>query len=142
MPVSVANSSDDKYSHLTEEDRGKVRKVCDDAMQWLDTQNAGQEKLPLTSDPVLTSFMIYDELRKVQAVSNPVVNKKKPPPPKPAATEGKEKTEGDKEETKPKSDKKEDEMDVDAEKEKGQEEETAEDKEKEKEGVEMETDLD
>lgn len=80
--LATINSTDDAYSHLTEEERSKVRTACDNASTWLDTQNKAQEKLPSASDPVLTAQMIHEELRKLQLVANPVVNKKKPPPPK------------------------------------------------------------
>lgn len=89
--LAVVNSTDEKYDHLTDEERGKVRTACDEALKWLDSQSAGQEKLPQTSDPVLTSGMIYEELRKVQNVSNPIVSKKKPPPPKPKEEKKEEK---------------------------------------------------
>jgi len=96
--LAVVNSSDEKYEHLTDEDREKVRKACEETSQWLDQQSAGQEKLPQTSDPVLTSGMINEEVKKVQRICLPVVNKKKPPPPKPK--EQKKPEEGQKEESK------------------------------------------
>jgi len=89
--LQVVNSSDEKYSHLSDEEREKVRSACKEATSWLDKQSAGQEKLPQASDPVLTSGMILAELQKLRSVSLPVVTKKKPPPPKPKAEEKKEK---------------------------------------------------
>lgn len=61
-----------------------MRTACQQAQEWLSTQQEKQGALPLHADPVLTSAMINDKLSAVQIDCNPVVKKPKPKPPPPA----------------------------------------------------------
>lgn len=95
--LSLVNGSDEKYAHLTDEDRDEVRNCCNSAQQWLSDQQEKQQILPLSADPVLLVGDISNRWSEVDKKCKPIVNKKKPEPVKEETTktdEGATKEEG------------------------------------------------
>ncbi len=91
---------DEAHSHITEEERDKLRKETSATEDWLYDQIGKQGDLPLSVDPVLTVEQINYKRTQLFNVSNPIMTKPKPKPvetkkeePKPAETkEGEAKT--------------------------------------------------
>jgi heat shock protein 4 len=79
--LGVVNSPDEKYAHIDEEEREKVRKSCAEAEQWLNEMNEKQKALNLYEDPVLLIADIEIKTNDVTFACKPIVNKKKPAPP-------------------------------------------------------------
>merc|ERR1711991_1003341 len=90
--LTIVNGSDEKYAHLSVEDRDEVRNCCNSAQQWLSDQQEKQQILPLSADPVLLVGDISKRWSEVDKKCKPIVNKKKPEPVK---EEEATKTEGD-----------------------------------------------
>ena len=84
-----ATSGDAKYSHIGEEDLGRVVKECDAALAWLEDKSKMQEATPKTDPPVLLCAEITKKRDVLLRVAEPIMNKPAPPPaaakPKPAA---------------------------------------------------------
>lgn len=100
--LDVIDSKEEKFDHINEEERQKVRDKIKETTDWLDLQSSGQDKLAKHEDPVLTSSMIKDQQETLQRVALPVVTKKRPPPPKvEAKKEEKMDVEGEKTEETP-----------------------------------------
>merc|ERR1712178_520721 len=78
--LGLVNGSDEKYAHLTDEDRDEVRNCCNSAQQWLSDQQEKQQILPLSADPVLLVGDISKRWSEVDNKCKPIVNKKKPEP--------------------------------------------------------------
>ena len=78
--LGLVNGSDEKYAHLTDEDRDEVRNCCNSAQQWLSDQQEKQQILPLSADPVLLVGDISKRWSEVDKKCKPIVNKKKPEP--------------------------------------------------------------
>merc|ERR1719333_315524 len=89
--LTIVNGSDEKYAHLSVEDRDEVRNCCNSAQQWLSDQQEKQQILPLSADPVLLVGDISKRWSEVDNKCKPIVNKKKPEPVK---EEEAKKTEG------------------------------------------------
>ena len=75
-----ANSSDEKYAHISDEEKSKVRAECDGAEKWLYDQIALQEDKQMHEDAVLTVAAVEERSNKVDYFCRPVMNKAKPPP--------------------------------------------------------------
>ena len=90
--ISFANSSDDKYAHITQEDRGKVRTVCDEAEAWVNDLLGKQGDVPLTADPAFKATDVATRQKALIATCKPI---KATPPPPPPASEPLEKEEED-----------------------------------------------
>jgi len=78
--LTIVNGSDEKYAHLSVEDRDEVRNCCNSAQQWLSDQQEKQQILPLSADPVLLVGDISKRWSEVDNKCKPIVNKKKPEP--------------------------------------------------------------
>merc|ERR1712054_675261 len=78
--LTIVNGSDEKYAHLSVEDRDEVRNCCNSAQQWLSDQQEKQQILPLSADPVLLVGDISNRWSEVDKKCKPIVNKKKPEP--------------------------------------------------------------
>ena len=90
--ISFANSSDDKYAHITQEDRGKVRTVCDEAEAWVNDLLGKQGDVPRTADPAFKAADVATRQKALIATCKPI---KATPPPPPPASEPLEKEEED-----------------------------------------------
>merc|ERR1711871_1792554 len=79
--VTNANTADqEKYDHLTDEQRSEVIKKCDETTAWLDAKKAEQANLPKSVDPVLTIASLKEQRDSVKSVCSPIVNTPKPKP--------------------------------------------------------------
>merc|ERR1719502_27429 len=88
--LRLVNGSEEKYAHLTDEDRDEVRNACHSAQQWLSDEQEKQMSLPSNVDPSLKIADISNRWSEVNKKCKPIVNKKKPEPKKeeePAKTE-------------------------------------------------------
>ena len=81
---------DDKYAHITEEERESVRKHATASEAWLFDMQEKQAELPKYVDPVLSIDAIAKQRNELFKTSNPVMTKRAPPPPTPAAPTGSE----------------------------------------------------
>jgi len=92
-------SQDEKYAHITEEDRKKVADRTNEVKEWFSKMEARQNALTKQDDPVLLSSTILTKKAELEQFAAPIINKPKPKPkeePKPAPKEeAKTKTEGD-----------------------------------------------
>lgn len=79
---SLALSNDEKYAHITEEERQKVKDACSAANSWLSAELAKLEASAKHVDPCITCKQMEAKARELSGVCAPVMNKKKPPPPK------------------------------------------------------------
>ena len=93
--ISFANSSDDKYAHITQEDRGKVRTVCDEAEAWVNDLLGKQGDVPRTADPAFKAADVATRQKALIATCKPIKATPPPPPPPPPAPEPLEKKEED-----------------------------------------------
>ena len=81
--VDGVNTKDqERYEHLTDEQRQQVRERCDAAQGWLAENLEAQKALPLSVDPVLTIKLCKEQRKEVISVCKPIVNTPKPKPPK------------------------------------------------------------
>merc|ERR1711959_476191 len=88
--LGFVNGSEEKYAHLTDEDRDEVRNACHSAQQWLSDEQEKQTSLPSNVDPSLKIADISNRWSEVNKKCKPIVNKKKLEPKKeeePAKTE-------------------------------------------------------
>jgi len=89
-----AQSSDEKYAHITPEERKKVSDECTASDQWLCAALSAQDKLSKADVPALTIAQLKQKKTALDQVVSPIMHKPKPAPPKP-------KEEPKKEEAKP-----------------------------------------
>lgn len=83
--LSIINSTEDKYSHLTAEDKSMVQAECTLTQGWLTEQRSAQDALLPSEDPAVTTSQVQSRGKTLYNVCNPVVTKPKPkPPPAPA----------------------------------------------------------
>ncbi|CAK4068484.1 unnamed protein product [Aphanomyces euteiches] len=76
----LANSTDEAYSHWTDEDCNKIRDAATSAESWLFDQLNAQANTPLTSAPVVTAAQIRHKLDVLRALALPIITKPKPLP--------------------------------------------------------------
>ncbi|KDN44571.1 putative heat shock protein Hsp88 [Tilletiaria anomala UBC 951] len=76
--MSAVNGGEEKYSHLTEEDKQKVIEKCATVESWLSNNLAKQAELPKNVNPKISSAEILKNKDEVQYVCGPIVNKPKP----------------------------------------------------------------
>jgi len=97
-------TTEEKYAHITEEERKKVAAECSSVDQWLATSLSKQESTPISDSPVITCDQIKQKRSSLEAFCNPIINKSKPKPPEPEKKEEPKKKEdaknGKKDETK------------------------------------------
>lgn len=84
----------DAYSHITEEERSKLRTEVTQTEEWMYDKISEQGNTPAHVDPVLTVDLINGKRNTLFSVSKPIMNKPKPKPadttPPPAPEEKKE----------------------------------------------------
>lgn len=73
-----ANTTDEKYAHIDEENRAKIRTECDTASEWVYSQYEKQAELPLYSDPVITSTAMEERKAQIERNCKYIMNKPKP----------------------------------------------------------------
>lgn len=75
-----ASSSDDKFAHVTDEERSKGHTKCDEASSWMYEMLDKQGSLSATEDPAFTVSQVNAMVKEVSYVINPIMNKPKPKP--------------------------------------------------------------
>ncbi|RUS21101.1 heat shock protein 70 family [Endogone sp. FLAS-F59071] len=75
-----ALSSEEKFAHISVDDKQQVVDRCDKARRWLDEQLAKQEKIPKTENPVVTAKDILKERESLVHFCSPLLSKPKPAP--------------------------------------------------------------
>jgi len=92
MCKTFASKYDDSNSHVTEEERDRLRKEVTAAETWMYDSITRQGETAASANPVLTCESISSRRTALFQVSNPIMTKPKPkpvvvePPPAPAAT--------------------------------------------------------
>jgi len=96
-----SSQSDDKYKHITDEERQRCHTKTDEISSWLYTMLDEQGVVPQCADPVLTVKEIHAKNKELGLVMSPIMHK---PPPKPKVEkkveEGSKKEEKKEDETK------------------------------------------
>lgn len=77
-----ANSNQEAYAHITDDEKNIVRNEANKATSWLMDHLDKQSGLSSYEDPVLKTADIRKRLEEVQSVVKPIMNKPKPTPPK------------------------------------------------------------
>lgn len=84
-----AKSTDEKFAHIPEEEREKVKVACAAATQWLSDVTAKQAALSRTQNPAFLVSDVSSQRDKLVSTCRPIMNKPKPKPkvetPPPAA---------------------------------------------------------
>ncbi|KAK0539321.1 adenyl-nucleotide exchange factor sse1 [Tilletia horrida] len=98
--MGQATGGDEKYSHITEEEKQKVIEQCALAEEWLQNGLAKQAELPKNVDPKITSAQMLKKKDDIHFVCSPIMNKRKPAgsgnqTPKPDANKEEAKPEGE-----------------------------------------------
>lgn len=96
--VDLFRAGDEQYNHLVPGDVDRVSKLIEEKTEWLNKSVASLEKTPKTTNPSTLICQFYSERDAFEAVSRPILNKKKPkvePPPSPPKDEKNTKKEGD-----------------------------------------------
>lgn len=78
--LGIVNGSDEKYDHLTDEERDTVRKACGEADTWLSNLQEKQMALAPSVDPILKIKDISNKWSETDKVCKPIVTRKKPAP--------------------------------------------------------------
>ena len=95
---TLANTTEKKYDHWTDDDKEVLRTAATDAESWLYDELPKQSELSATQDPILTSFAIRSKMQNARSAALPILNKPAPKveiPVEPVT----EAAEGDKKET-------------------------------------------
>merc|ERR1712063_129298 len=82
-----SSQSDEKFAHITDEERQKCRSKCDEVSSWMYDMLDKQGSLGQNVDPVVTAAEINSKSREVTDTCSPIMHK---PPPKPKKEEKKE----------------------------------------------------
>ena len=96
--MEMVQSGDEKYSHISEDDKQKVVEKCATIAKWLDDGLYKQSELPKNVDPKITSAEMLKKKDEVIYVCHPIMSKPKPRVETPAPASGTEtpKSEGEK----------------------------------------------
>jgi heat shock 70kDa protein 4 len=76
----IAVPSADEYAHIDQSEKNKVLKCVEQTSLWLKAEQAKQEKLSLSVDPVLTCAAIKSKRAEVNGVCGPIQKTPKPAP--------------------------------------------------------------
>lgn len=76
------NTKDEKYSHIDENERNKVKDFADNCDKWLMDKQKQQDKLNKWDNPALLCKEIDHQYRELLNQCNPIISKPKPAPPK------------------------------------------------------------
>jgi len=89
----LADSTDEKYSHIEADMRAKVKTICADTDKWLVSELSKQNSKKKEEDPSITCDQIKAKVESVRKEAGKIMNKAKPPPPKPEPKKEEPKTE-------------------------------------------------
>jgi hypothetical protein len=90
--VDAFRAGEEQYSHLVPGDVDRVAKLIAEKQEWLNKSVSELEKTAKTKNPSILVCQFYSERDAFEAISKPILNKKKPkvePPPSPAKEEDK-----------------------------------------------------
>jgi len=79
---AFAATTEEKYAHITQEQKNVVNEKCNQVDQWLCNELIKQERLPFNVNPCLTKAIIQAKCKELDSVCKPVLNTPKPVPPK------------------------------------------------------------
>jgi heat shock protein 4 len=88
------SQADERYSHITDEDRQKVRALTDSISSWMYDMLDKQGALGMNQDPVLTVAAIKTKSAELTMTCSPIMNKPMPKKPKEEAKKADPPTEG------------------------------------------------
>eukprot|EP00211_Chloroparvula_japonica_P005187 CAMPEP_0119128188 /NCGR_PEP_ID=MMETSP1310-20130426/6436_1 /TAXON_ID=464262 /ORGANISM="Genus nov. species nov., Strain RCC2339" /LENGTH=861 /DNA_ID=CAMNT_0007118499 /DNA_START=116 /DNA_END=2701 /DNA_ORIENTATION=- len=91
--VKLADTAEEKYAHIEEEDRAKVRARCQEVQAWLTEKTEAQAKREKYEDPVITVNDLGNKQKELYNYCNPIMSKPKPAP-KPEEKKEEEKKDG------------------------------------------------
>ncbi len=80
----LAQSKEEKFAHISEEDRKKVADECAKVDQWLVQALVQLDKQPKYDNPATTTHELKAKKDALEKLTNQTMNKAKPAPPKPA----------------------------------------------------------
>jgi heat shock 70kDa protein 4 len=80
MCKSFAANYDDAHSHITDEERDRIRKEVMSTESWLFDLINRQDSMPLSADPVLTTEVVSNKRSALFNATNPIMIKPKPKP--------------------------------------------------------------
>jgi len=83
----LAASTDEKYSHITPDERAQVTARCTEYETWAKESTEAIEKAPLTEDAPVKAADFDLKAKALVSFATPIMNKAKPPPPPPPAAE-------------------------------------------------------
>ena len=75
-------TTDEKYAHISAEDRAVVAGECNAALSWLQEKMTAQSALAKSDPPAVLTVDLEARLKTLHNVCDPVINKPAPPPPK------------------------------------------------------------
>jgi len=78
-----AQTTDEKYAHITIEQRLTITTKCNEVDQWIAAELTKQDLLALNVNPTLTKKMLIAKAKELDAVCKPIKNTPKPAPPAP-----------------------------------------------------------
>jgi len=87
-----SSSSDERYEHISDEERSKGHTKCDEASSWMYEMLDKQGSLTACDDPAFSVSQVNAMIKEVSYVVNPIMNKPKPKPktePKPSSEQEK-----------------------------------------------------
>ncbi|KAL9653656.1 hypothetical protein ABK040_009133 [Willaertia magna] len=74
----LSNMNSEQYSHITDEEKQKVKDKVEESVNWLNGQLEQQSKLAKHQDPVLTAIFLENRKKDLKKVCGPIVSKPKP----------------------------------------------------------------
>jgi len=86
---AFVNTKEEKYAHISEEQRQKVTDKINETEDWLNKMTTKQQELPKTADPVLLSSEISNKKEALTLFSNVIVNTPVPKKTEPKKEEAK-----------------------------------------------------
>ncbi|OMJ24812.1 Heat shock protein hsp88 [Smittium culicis] len=76
--VDLASSNDERYNHITKQEKERVLSLAEKTLTWLDDQNERQSQLKLHEAPVLFTHQINKEKEEFIRTASSIMNKPKP----------------------------------------------------------------
>lgn len=76
--LSAAQNGEEKYAHISDEDKQKVIEKCANTQHWLEDKLARQMEKPKNVDPIITSAEILKNKDDVQYTCASIMNRPKP----------------------------------------------------------------
>merc|ERR1719174_679575 len=77
----LAESQDEKYSHIASEKKQQILAECSQVEGWLNMKKQEQQNTPLYQDPVLTVSMMQQKQQDISAMADKIMSEPKPAPP-------------------------------------------------------------